>query len=340
MELSEQLKTGMCAQIGNTPLIKIPKLSEWSSCEVLGKAEFLNPGGSVKDRAALGIIQEAIASGALGPGGVVVEGSAGNTGIGLAHICSQLSLCCIVVIPETQSPEKMRILKALGTDLRVVPAQPYSSEEHFTKIARRIAEETPGAIWANQFENTANQQFHYRTTGPEILDQCRGEIDYFVSAVGTGGTLGGVARYLKEHSPSTRVILADPPGSALFNFIKNGELKAEGSSITEGIGIGRITANLKDVPIDDAIQISDDRTISMLHHLSQKEGLLLGSSAALNLCAAVEIAQSARKGSRIVTILCDGADRYYSRLYNEQWRSEKDLEPKELTPQATGKEVQ
>ncbi len=317
------IRRGFEGTIGNTPLIRLNALSEETGCEILGKAEFLNPGGSVKDRAALFIIQRAEREGLLKKGGTVVEGTAGNTGIGLAHICLSRGYKCIIYIPDNQSPEKFQLLKALGAEVRAVPPVPYSDPNHYQKQARRAGEEIDGAIWANQFDNTANREAHYQTTGPEIWEQTGGEIDAWVAATGTGGTLAGVAAFLKEKKPDVKVFLADPYGSSLYNYIKTGELKREGSSFIEGIGIGRVTANLEGAPIDDAVRIDDRRAIEILYRLLDEEGLFLGGSSAINVAAAIEVAKKLGPGHTIVTVLCDGGGRYLSRLYSKEWLEEK-----------------
>ncbi|MFO0136422.1 MAG: cysteine synthase A, partial [Cyanobacteriota bacterium] len=252
---------GFTGAVGRTPLIRLRALSELTGCDILGKAEFMNPGGSVKDRAALGILQAAEANGQLQPGGTVVEGTAGNTGIGLAHLCNARGYRCLIVIPETQSAEKIAQLRILGAEVRTVPAVPYANPDNYVKLSGRIAAETPGAVWANQFDNLANRQAHFDSTGPEIWEQCEGQVDAWVSATGTGGTYAGVALFLKERRPSLRCVLADPYGSALYQWATNGELHAEGSSVTEGIGNSRVTANLAGAPIDDAVRIDDPEAL-------------------------------------------------------------------------------
>ncbi len=322
-----RVKAGLVEAIGNTPLIRLGRLSDETGCEILGKAEFMNPGGSVKDRAALGIIQDAERHGRLRPGGTVVEGTAGNTGIGLAHLCAARGYRCVIVIPETQSPAKMEILRALGAEVRPVPAKPYKDPDNYQHIARRLAEELPGAIWANQFDNVVNRQAHYETTGPEIWRDTDGKVDAFVCATGTGGTLAGVARALKERRPDVRIVLADPHGSALYRYFKSGEMVAEGSSITEGIGTTRVTANLEGTPIDDAVRIDDQRCVAMVYRLLNEEGLFLGGSSGINVVAAVEVARQMGPGHTIVTLLCDRGNLYLSRLFDRAWLREKGLEP-------------
>jgi len=317
---------GFTGTVGRTPLIRLPRLSAETGCEILGKAEFLNPGGSVKDRAALGIIEAAEAAGELGPGGVVVEGTAGNTGIGLAHICNARGYRCVIVIPETQSREKMDLLRTLGAEVRAVPARPYKDPGNYQHVARRLAEETDNAIWANQFDNTANRDAHYRTTGPELWEETGGRIDAFVASTGTGGTLAGVARFLKEQDENVRIVLADPPGSALYHWVRHGELKAVGEgSVTEGIGTSRVTRNLEGTPIDDAVMPSDAQSVALMYRLLREEGLFLGGSSGLNVAAALRVAQVLGPGHCIATILCDGGARYQSRLFNPDWLAEKGL---------------
>lgn len=319
------IKNGFPGTIGNTPLIRINSFSEETGCEILGKAEFLNPGGSVKDRAALYIIQDAEKKGLLKPGGTVVEGTAGNTGIGLAHICNAKGYKCLIIIPETQSQEKIDLLRTLGAEVRTVPAVPYRDPNNYVKLSGRIAAEMENAIWANQFDNLANRQAHYETTGPEIWAQTDGKIDAWVAATGTGGTFAGVTLFLKEKNPKIKCVLADPMGSGLYNYVKTGEVKVEGSSITEGIGNSRVTANLQGVPIDDAIRIDDQEAIRVLYQLLYKDGLFMGGSVGINVGAAVALAKQLGPGHTIVTVLCDGGARYQSRLYNPQWLESKGL---------------
>src|SRR5687768_9577759 len=318
-------RAGFSGTIGGTPLIRLEKLSAETGCEILGKAEFLNPGGSVKDRAALYIIQDAERRGALKPGGTVVEGTAGNTGIGLAHICNARGYRCVIVIPETQSQEKMDLLRVLGAEVRKVPPLPYRDPNNYVKLAGRVAAETPNSIWANQFDNVVNRQAHYETTGPEIWRDTGGRIDAFVCATGTGGTLAGVARCLKEKNPAVRIVLADPLGSALYSWVKTGELKLEGSSITEGIGSSRVTANLEGTPIDDAVQIPDQECVSMVYHLLRKEGQFIGGSTGINVAAAVRVARALGPGHTIVTLLCDRGSLYFGRLFNPEFLASKGL---------------
>ena len=321
------IKNGFVGTVGNTPLIRLDSFSEETGCEILGKAEFLNPGGSVKDRAALYIIQDAEEKGLLKPGGTVVEGTAGNTGIGLAHICNAKGYKCLIVIPETQSQEKMDMLRTLGAEVRPVPAVPYRDPNNYVKLSGRIAEEMDNAIWANQFDNLANRCAHYETTGPEMWEQTNGKIDGWVAATGTGGTYAGVALFLKEKNPDVRCVLADPKGSGLYSYFKTGEVQIEGNSVTEGIGNSRITANMENVPVDDAIQIADPEAIRVIYQLLHKDGLFMGGSVGINVGAAVALAKQMGPGHTIVTILCDGGARYQSRLYSPEWLASKGLSP-------------
>jgi cysteine synthase len=315
---------GFTGAVGCTPLIRLKSFSEETGCEILGKAEFMNPGGSVKDRAAKWIVLDAERRGALKPAGTVVEGTAGNTGIGLAHVCNARGYRCVIVMPDNQAPEKYQIIETLGAELRKVPAVPYSNPNQYQKVAGRLAAELPGAIWANQFDNTANRLAHFESTGPEIWNDTGGKIDAFCAATGTGGTLAGVAAYLKSMSPGIRIVLVDPPGSALYHYVKDGELKTDGgSSITEGIGTGRVTANLEGAPIDDALRISDAETVHCVYRLLREEGLLLGSTAGINVAAAVRIARALGPGHTVVTVLCDGGAKYQSRLFNKAWIEER-----------------
>lgn len=319
------IKNGFIATVGNTPLIRLNSLSEETGCNILGKAEFLNPGGSVKDRAALYIIQDAEQRGILKPGGTVVEGTAGNTGIGLAHICNAKGYKCLIIIPDTQSQEKMDTLRTLGAEVRPVPAVPYRDPNNYVKLSGRLAAEMENAVWANQFDNLANRQAHYETTGPEIWQQTDGKVDAWVAATGTGGTYAGVALYLKEKNPGIKTVVADPMGSGLYSYIKTGEIKLEGSSITEGIGNSRITANMEGVPIDDAIQIHDSECLRVVYQLLHRDGLFMGGSVGINVAAAVELAKQMGPGHTIVTVLCDSGSRYQSRLYNREWLESKGL---------------
>jgi len=319
------IKNGFVGTIGNTPLIRLNSFSDETGCEILGKAEFLNPGGSVKDRAALEIIEDAERKGLLKPGGTVVEGTAGNTGIGLAHICNAKGYKCLIVIPNTQSQEKIDLLRTLGAEVRTVPAVPYRDPNNYVKLSGRIAEETENAIWANQFDNLANREAHYKTTALEIWQQTNGKIDVWVASTGTGGTYAGAALFFKEKNPNIQCVVADPRGSGLYSYIKTGEVKIEGNSITEGIGNSRITANMENVPIDDAIQIDDQEAIRVVYQLLRKDGLFLGGSVGINVGAAIALAKKLGPGHTIVTILCDGGARYQSRLYNPDWLASKGL---------------
>lgn len=320
------IRDGFIDTVGRTPLIRLATFSEETGCEILGKAEFMNPGGSVKDRAAKYIILDAEQCGTLRPGGTVVEGTAGNTGIGLAHICNARGYRCVITIPDTQSPEKFAALEALGAEVRPVKAVPYSDPNHYQKVAKRLAEELPGAVWANQFDNTANRRAHVATTGPEIWEQTEGAVDAFVAATGTGGTLAGVSEFLKSQRPEVRCILADPHGSALYHWVKFGDPKVLGkNSITEGIGNSRVTDNLAGAPLDDAVQIDDMTCVRAVYRLLWEEGLFLGSTSGINVAAAVEVARQLGPGHTIVTVLCDDGGRYQSRLYNRDWLEQKGL---------------
>ena len=317
---------GFVGAVGHTPLIRLRRISEQTSCTVLGKAEFMNPGGSVKDRAARAIVLAAERSGALAPGGTVVEGTAGNTGIGLAHMCNARGYRCVIVMPDNQSAEKYRLLETLGAEVHKVPVVPYSNPNQYQRIAERLAARLPNAIWANQFDNTVNRQAHIDTTGPEIWTQTDGQVDAFVCASGTGGTFAGISHYLKSKRPAVRCVLADPPGSALYEYVRHGTLKATGSgSITEGIGIGRVTANMQDAPIDDSIHVPDADTVRHVYRLLHEEGLFLGSTSGLNVAAAARLASELGPGHTVVTILCDGGAKYQSRLFNRDWLAEKGL---------------
>lgn len=319
------IKNGFVGTIGNTPLIRLNSFSDETGCEILGKAEFLNPGGSVKDRAALEIIEDAERTGLLKPGGTVVEGTAGNTGIGLAHICNAKGYKCLIVIPNTQSQEKIDLLRTLGAEVRTVPAVPYRDPNNYIKLSGRIAEETENAIWANQFDNLANRHAHYKNTAPEIWQQTNGKIDVWVASTGTGGTYAGAALFFKEKNPNIQCVVADPMGSGLYSYIKTGQVKIEGSSITEGIGNSRITANMENIPIDDAIQIDDPEAVRVVYQLLRKDGLFMGGSVGINVGASVALAKKLGPGHTIVTILCDGGARYQSRLYNPEWLASKGL---------------
>ncbi len=324
------IRDGFAESIGRTPLIRLRHASEATGCEILGKAEFANPGGSVKDRAALFIVRDAEERGTLRPGGVIVEGTAGNTGIGLALVGNALGYRSVIVIPETQSQEKKDMLRLCGADLREVPAVPYKDPGNYVKVSGRLAEELAkteanGAIWANQFDNLANRRAHYETTGPEIWEQTEGRIDAFVSAVGTGGTLAGVGAFLKERNKDVVTALADPMGSALYNYYAHGELKAEGTSITEGIGQGRITANLEGAAVDEAFRITDAEMLTVAFDLLKDEGLCLGGSSGINVAGAIRLARTLGPGHLIVTILADLGTRYQSKMFNPSFLRQKDL---------------
>ncbi len=315
----------IAALVGNTPLVRLKGPSERTGCTVLGKCEFMNPGGSVKDRAALGIIEDAEASGHLGPGGIIVEGTAGNTGIGLAVIGASRGYRTIIVMPETQSQEKKDALRALGAELVLVPATSYANPGHYVHTSRRLAEETPGAVWANQFDNVANRLAHIRTTAPEIWEATGGRVSGFTCAVGTGGTLAGVSLGLKERNPDIRIALTDPEGAALYCWVTTGELAAHGSSVAEGIGQSRVTANLEGAIIDAAYRVSDAEALPVLHELMARDGLHLGLSSAINVAGAERLAQDMGPGHVIVTILCDSGSRYLSTIWNPQWLAARGL---------------
>ena len=324
------IRDGFIATVGNTPLIKLRKASELTGCTILGKAEFLNPGGSVKDRAALAIIGDAEARGLLKPGGVIVEGTAGNTGIGLALVGNARGYRTVIVIPETQSQEKKDVLRLIGAELREVPAVPYKNPDNYVHVSERLAKELAarepkGVLWANQWDNLANRNGHYTTTGPEIWQQTDGKVDGFVCAVGTGGTLSGVSIFLKERNPKIRIGLADPMGAALYSYFKSGELRAEGSSITEGIGQGRITKNVDGTPVDLPYQIPDAEALPIIFDLVKDEGLCLGGSSGINVAGAIRLARDLGPGKTIVTILADYGTRYQSKLFNPTFLRSKNL---------------
>jgi cysteine synthase A len=326
---------GFAGSVGNTPLIRLRRLSEETGCEILGKAEFMNPGGSVKDRAARAIVADAERKGLLVPGGTVVEGTAGNTGIGLAHVCNARGYRCVIVMPDNQSPEKYNLLEMLGAEVHKVPTVPYSNPNQYQKVSQRLAASLPNAIWANQFDNTANREAHLQTTGPEIWSQTNGRIDAFVTSAGTGGTLAGVSEYLKSRRRGIRCVLADPPGSSLYEYVRNGALKATGSgSITEGIGIARVTENFKDAPLDDAVHVEDSDTVRFVYRLLYEEGLFVGSTSGINVAAAVRVARELGRGHTVVTVLCDGGAKYQSRLFNREWLQQKGLAAHAVTPPA------
>ncbi|NEP90410.1 MAG: cysteine synthase A [Okeania sp. SIO2C2] len=324
------IKQGFIGTVGNTPLIRLNSFSEETGCEILGKAEFLNPGGSVKDRAALYIIKDAEEKGLLKPGGTVVEGTAGNTGIGLAHICNAKGYKCLIIIPETQSIEKMDALRTLGAEVRPVPAVPYKDPNNYVKMSGRLASEMENAIWANQFDNLANRIAHYETTGPEIWEQTDGKVDAWVAATGTGGTFAGVSLFLKEKNPQVKTVVADPMGSGIYSYVKTGEISTEGNSITEGIGNSRITKNMENVPIDDAIRVDDKEAVRVVYQLLKKDGLFMGGSVGINVGAAIALAKEMGPGHTIVTVLCDSGARYQSKLFNSEWLAAKNLLPDEV----------
>ncbi|TGM46679.1 cysteine synthase A [Leptospira biflexa] len=323
--MQTEIRNGFIETIGNTPLIRIRSLSEETGCEILGKAEFLNPGGSVKDRAALYIIEDAEKRGLLKKGGTVVEGTAGNTGIGLTHICNAKGYKSIIVIPETQSKEKIEMLRTLGAEVILVPAVPYVDPGNYVRVSERIAKETPNSLWANQFDNLANRNAHFETTGPEIWNQTQGKIDVWTTSIGTGGTYAGTALYLKSKNPNVKCIVADPYGSGVYSFVKTGTITIEGSSITEGIGQGRITKNMEGMPSDDAIRIHDKQALEILQKVLREDGLFMGGSVGINLAAAFQIAKEIGPGHTIVTVLCDTGTKYQSKLYNPDFLKSKGL---------------
>ena len=326
------IKQGFVGTVGNTPLIRLNSFSDETGCEILGKAEFLNPGGSVKDRAALFIIEDAEKKGLLKPGGTVVEGTAGNTGIGLTHICNAKGYKCVIVIPETQSKEKIDLLRTLGAEVRTVPAVPYRDPNNYVKVSGRLAEDMDNAIWANQFENLANRQAHYETTGPEIWQQTDGTINAWVAATGTGGTYAGTAMFFKEKNSDIKCVVADPMGSGLYSYVKTGEIKSEGNSITEGIGNGRVTGNMAGAPADDAIRIDDPEALRVVYQLLYKDGLYMGGSVGINVGAALALAKQMGPGHTIVTVLCDSGSRYQSKIFNREWLEAKGLWSEQLLP--------
>src|SRR5215469_18307138 len=324
------IRQGFVDSIGNTPLIELRAASAATGCRILGKAEFLNPGGSVKDRAALAIIQDAEAKGLLQPGGIIVEGTAGNTGIGLALVANARGYRTVIVIPETQSQEKKDMLRLCGADLRQVAAVPYKDPNNYVHVSERMAKELAvahrqGAIWANQFDNTANRTGHYQTTGPEIWRQTEGKVDGFICSVGTGGTLAGVAMALKARNPDVRVAAADPMGAAIYSWIKSGVLSSEGTSITEGIGQGRVTANLEGAPIDDAYRIPDAEALPIIFDLLEHEGLCMGGSTGINVAGAIRLAKDLGPGHTVVTMLCDYGTRYRAKLFDPEFLRAHDL---------------
>ena len=319
-----EIRKGLIESIGRTPLIRLRAASELTGCEILGKAEFLNPGGSVKDRAGLYLILDAEKRGLLKPGGLIVEGTAGNTGIGLAIVGNARGYRTLIVIPKTQSQEKKDMLRLCGAELMEVAAVPYKDPNNYVHVSERVAKER-GAFWANQWDNTANQDGHYRSTGPEIWEQTGGSVDGFTCAIGTGGTLAGVSRYLKEKKPKVRIAAADPVGAAMYSWFKTGELKSEGSSITEGIGQGRVTKNVGMAIVDDAYQIPDAEALPIIFDLAKKEGLLLGGSSGINVAGAIRMARDLGPGHTVVTILADSGTRYQSKLFNPTFLKEKGL---------------
>ena len=324
------LKNSFIESIGNTPLVKLKAASEITGCNIYGKAEYLNPGGSVKDRAALALIKDAEKKKLISKGGIVVEGTAGNTGIGLCLLGNSLGYKTIIVMNDNQTQEKKDTLKNIGAELKLVPAKPFKDDGNYVKVAKRLAEELSssnnyGVVFANQFDNTANSKGHYETTGPEIWEQTAGKIDGFICASGTGGTIGGVSSYLKEKNKNVKIYLSDPTGSALYNYIKNGELKSEGGSITEGIGSSRITANFAEAKIDGAFSINDHESLPVLYDLIKNEGLSLGTSCGVNIAGAIKLGKELGPGKTIVTILCDKSDKYNSKMFNKSFLQEKGL---------------
>lgn len=325
-----QTAQNFSAVVGNTPLIELASLSLLTGSRILGKAEFMNPGGSVKDRAALFMINQAEKGGKLIPGeqGIIVEGTAGNTGIGLTLVGNERGYKTVIVMPNNQSREEIELLQTLGADVRLVPPAPFANPANYYHVARELAANIPGAFWANQFENTANFQAHYQGTGYEIWDQTQGRIDYFITSAGTGGTIGGVSAFLAQQNPEIKSYLIDPTGSGLFSYVQTGEFKAEGSSITEGIGINRLTQNFAQAKLAGAVHGTDQHAVDVAHYLTRHEGLFLGSSAGLNVVGALKLAKQHGPGKTIVTILCDGGGRYQSKLYNAAWLNEKNLQPR------------
>ena len=325
-----EIRDGFTATVGNTPPIRLKKASELTGCEIFGKAEFLNPGGSVKDRAALNMILDAERRGVLRPGGVIVEGTAGNTGIGLALVANARGYRTVIVIPETQSQEKMDMLRLCGAELMPVPAKPYRDPGNYVRVSERVAaeyaeREPNGAVWANQWDNPANWKGHYESTGPEIWAQTGGRIDGFVCAMGTGGTLAGISTFLKEVKPGVTIGLADPMGAAMYSYFKTGELKSEGTSVTEGIGQGRVTGNVAQAKVDVPVQIPDAEALPVIFDLLREEGLCLGGSSGVNVAGAIRLARELGPGHTIVTVLCDGGQRYQSKLFNPAFLREKGL---------------
>lgn len=321
-----EIRKGFSDSVGRTPLIRLHGPSELTGCEILAKAEFLNPGASVKDRAALYMVLDAEASGALQPGATIVEGSAGNTGIGLALVANARGYRCLIVMPETQSQEKKDMLRLFGAELREVPAAPFKNPGNYVRVAERLAEELgAGTFYANQWDNLSNRSGHYRSTGPEIWAQCEGQVDGFICAIGTGGTLSGISTFLKEQNPRIQIGLADPQGAAMYSYFTTGELRSEGSSITEGIGQGRITKNIEGTPVDRAYQIPDSEALPIIFALLRKEGLCVGGSSGINVAGAIRMAQELGPGHTVVTVLCDSGTRYQSKLFNPEFLRAKEL---------------
>ena len=327
MRLNSSRYLGIAGHVGRTPLLRLRRLSELTGCEILGKAEFMNPGGSVKDRAALGIIEDAEERGLLKPGATIVEGTAGNTGIGLTIIGQAKGYRTVIVIPETQSVEKITLLRTLGAEVITVPEKPYSDPGNYNRQAQRMAEEK-GWFWANQFDNVANQLAHFKTTGPEIWEQTAGEVTGFVASVGTGGTLGGTSMFLKQQNPKIKTVCADPYGAAMYSWFKNGDLNTkDGDSFAEGIGQMRVTENLKGIEIDDAYRITDQLALSIIYQLLREEGIFVGLSSGINLAGALQLATEGGPGQVIVTLLCDSGIRYMSRIFNSEWLLSHGLDP-------------
>lgn len=318
--------SGFKGAVGNTPLIKLESLSAMTGCNIMVKAEFLNPGGSVKDRAALYLIKDAEEQGKIGPGGTIVEGTAGNTGIGLAHMCLALGYKCVIFIPDDQSQEKLDALRVVGADVRAVPRAPFDDPRNFNKLAMAYAEGLENAVWTNQFDNRANRRAHYETTGPEIWEQTNGKVDAIVFGTGTGGTLAGCGMFLKERNPSVKAVCADPQGSVLYSYFSNGKIERTGTgSITEGIGQGRVTHNVEGAPIDFALHMEDTKSVKMTFQLLHDEGFFVGASSGLNVAAAVDVAKELGPGHTIVTCLCDTGQRYFARLFSKKWLESKGL---------------
>lgn len=334
MTLNPSRYVGVEGHIGNTPLLRLRRLSALTGCEILGKAEFMNPGGSVKDRAALGIIEDAEQRGVLAPGATIVEGTAGNTGIGLTMVGAAKGYRTVIVIPETQSIEKISLLRTLGAQVITVPEKPYSDPGNYNRQAQRLAEEN-GWFWANQFDNVANRLAHFRTTGPEIWKQTAGEVTGFVASVGTGGTLGGTSMFLKEQNPKIKTVCADPYGAAMYSWFKNGDLDIkDGDSFAEGIGQMRVTENLKGILIDDAYRITDQLALSIVYQLLREEGVFVGLSSGINVAGALRLAREGGRGQVIVTLLCDSGIRYMSRIFNPEWLLAHSLDPNLPIPDA------